>query len=200
MFDKLKAYAAVIIGTVVLAIVASLVAYGAYQAHKVKTLNESLTVAKQQVSDLQAANKNLTQQVQLAQTLNKVNDEIVTTVVQAKADMTTTQGAIASSTKTQIENVKKKYEPAVGQTKTLEAAEAEAREISAIHITGLWQSYCAAVSASTQDCAEFTSPSNSTPEPPANVPSTDGPSRSAPTADHSMSPWPKPEGEADEPI
>ncbi|WP_233874915.1 SlyX family protein [Paraburkholderia adhaesiva] len=142
MFDKLKGYTAVIIGTVVFALVASLVAYGAYQAHKVKALNETLAVAQQQVSDLQAANRNLTQQVQLAQTLNRVNDEVVTTAVQDKADMTATQGAIASSTKIQIENVKKKYEPEAGQMKTQEAADAQTREISAIEITGLWQLYC----------------------------------------------------------
>ncbi|MBB5409238.1 putative coiled-coil protein SlyX [Paraburkholderia sp. HC6.4b] len=180
MFDKLKAYAAVIVGTVVLALMASLVAYGAYQAHKVKTLNASLTAAQQQVSDLQAANRNLTQQLQLAQTLNRVNDEVVTTVVQAKADMAAAQGSIASSTKAQIESVKTKYAPAAGQMKKQEEADAEAREISAIQITGLWQSYCAAAPANAAGCVEFTSPSHATPSAPADIPSTLVPPPSGP--------------------
>ncbi|WP_250477889.1 MULTISPECIES: hypothetical protein [unclassified Caballeronia] len=158
MFDMLKVNTAVIVGSVVFALIASLITYGAYQAHKANALNESPAFARQQVADSKTANRNLTEQVQLAHTLNRVNDEVVTTVVQDKAETTATHGAIASSRNTQAENIKQKYEPETGQTKSREMddAQGQAQESNAIHISRLWQSYCAAVPADTPGCENFT--------------------------------------------
>jgi hypothetical protein len=164
MFDRIKTYADLIIGGVLLLILASAVAYGAWQAHKVKVLNQSLVTMQQQVSDLQAANRNLAQQVQLAQTLNRVNDAVVTATVEAHADTTATHTTIAATTQSRIETVRQKYASVATHAMTPDEvqahATAQAREISEIQIDGLWQHYCAAAPAGSAGCAEFTSSGN----------------------------------------
>ncbi|WP_233874151.1 hypothetical protein [Paraburkholderia adhaesiva] len=157
MFGKLKEYADILIGVGALIVLVALIDFGAWQWHKVRVLNQSLEAAQLQVDQLQVANRNLTLQLQLAQTLNRVNDAVVTATLEEHAQMTATQQTITSTIQTQIAAVQKKYEPAPGETKTQTHIEAEAREISEIQLDGMWKSFCTAAPPGTRGCTEFTS-------------------------------------------
>jgi cytoskeletal protein RodZ len=153
MLDQVKEYATAIIGTVVVVVVAGLIAFGVWEAHKVKTLTEAAGESTQQIKDLKSANDNLKSQLDLAQKSGQVNDQVVTDDVQAKAASAASQAVVTAKTEAQIAVVKKKYEPVAGQAISASAAKAESSEISRIRVNSLWDTYCNNVPASTTGCA-----------------------------------------------
>jgi hypothetical protein len=160
MLDQVKEYATAIIGTIIAVVVAGLIAFGVYEAHKVKSLTEAAGASKQQIQDLTSANTNLKSQLDLAQKSGQVNDQVVTDDVQAKAASAASQAAITTKTDAQIAVVKKKYEPVAGQPISGSAAKAESSEISRIRVNSLWDTYCNNVPASTTGCAAVPTPAS----------------------------------------
>jgi Sec-independent protein translocase protein TatA len=160
MLDQVKEYATAIFGTVIVVVVAALIAFGVYEAHKVKSLTEAAGKSTQQIQDLTSANKNLKNELDLAKKSGQINDQVVTDDVQAKAATAASQAIITAKTDAQIAVVKKKYEPAAGQPISASAAKAETNEISRIRVNSLWDTYCNNVSASTTGCAAVPAPAS----------------------------------------
>jgi glyoxylate utilization-related uncharacterized protein len=161
MLDQVKEYATAIIGTAIAVVVAGLIAFGVYEAHQVKSLTEAAGKSTQQIKDLTSANDNLKGQLDVAKKSEKVNDQVVTDDVQAKAATAASQVAVDVKADAQIAVVKKKYEPVAGQPVSASAAQAESNAISRIRVNSLWDTYCNNVPASTTGCAAVpTSPAS----------------------------------------
>jgi hypothetical protein len=144
--SEIKLSASTVIYIVVGLAIAALIGFGIWEAHEVKTLD----------TQLDAANKTLSNTIVGLQKSGQVNDVVSNTDVTQKQDAAASSTAITTNAQQQVQQVIQKYQPQ-GPAQVLPASTAAAEQtaVSTIQLGSAWQTYCLAAPKDTQ-CAEVT--------------------------------------------